>query len=106
MARNLETICDLYPEHEIRYRIALCLEQICELSEALSTLSGVSMRYRNVKINMMMGKLAIQLGKCQCADVAFRAVIRESPMNLEALRGLLMLGVSRNDISNLLINGE
>lgn len=100
---NFENLVEMFPEHEIRYKIALCLEQIHETSEALAALNGISNRQRNLKVNMMIGKLSMQLGKCTNAETAFKAVVRESPMNLEAMRGLLSLGVSDMEISNIIV---
>lgn len=101
MSMNFENLVEQFPEHEVRYKIALCLEQFNEASEALAALNGISNRQRNLKINMMIGRLSAQLGKNQSAETAFKAVVRESPMNLEAMKGLLSLGVSELDISNI-----
>lgn len=103
---NFENLVEMFPEHEIRYKIALCLEQIHETSEALAALNGISNRQRNLKVNMMIGKLSMQLGKCSNAETAFKAVIRESPLNLEAMQGLLSLGVSETEISNIIAECE
>lgn len=100
MAMNFENLIEIYPEHEIRYKIAQCLEQMNEISEAFSALNSILNRQRSLKINMMIGKLSTQLGKSQNAVAAFKAVVRESPMNLEAIKGLLALGVSDLEISN------
>lgn len=102
MSMNFENLVEAFPEQEVRYKIALCLEQVNEASEALSALNNISNRQRNLKINMMIGKLSMQLGKCQNAETAFKAVVRESPMNLEAMKGLLSLGVSELEISNII----
>lgn len=102
MSMNFENLVEMFPEHVVLYQIALCLEQMQETSEALSVLNRISNRQRNLKINMMIGKLAIQLGKCSSAETAFKAVVRESPMNLEAIKGLVSLGVSQMEISNLI----
>lgn len=101
MAMNFENIVETFPEHEIRYKIALCLEHLNEMSEALGALNSISNRQRNLKINMMIGKLSMQLGKCQNAESAFKAVVREGPMNLEAMKALLTLKTPEIEISNL-----
>lgn len=102
LSMNFENLVETFPEHEVRYKIALCLEQTNDTAEALSVLNSISNRQRNLKINMMIGKLSMQLGKCQNAETAFKAVIRESPMNLEAMKGLLSLCVSEMEISNII----
>lgn len=106
MSMNFENLVEMFPELEIRYKIALCLEQIHETSEALAALTGISHRQRNLKVNMMIGKLSMQLGKCSNAETAFRYCVRESPFNLEAMRGLLSLGVSDLEISNLIAESK
>lgn len=106
MSMNFENLVEMFPELEIRYKIALCLEQIHETSEALAALNGISNRQRNLKVNMMIGKLSMQLGKCSNAETAFKAVVRESPLNLEAMRGLLSLGVPEMEISNIIAECE
>lgn len=102
--QNLETVIETFPEHEIRYKKALCSEQLNEPNEALTALVDVPSRQRNLKINMMIGKLSMQTGKHKQADLAYRLVIRESPLNLEAIRALLTLNLTGQDISNLLVD--
>lgn len=106
MSMNFENLVETFPEHEVRYKIALCLEQMHEMSEALAALNSISNRQRNLKINMMIGKLSMQSGKCSNAETAFKSVVRESPMNLEAMKGLLSLGVSEMEISNIVAECE
>ncbi|XP_031621472.1 anaphase-promoting complex subunit 7 [Contarinia nasturtii] len=102
MAMNYENLIEMYPENEIRYQIALSLEQVNEFQEALSALNGISNRQRNLTINMMIGKLSMQNGKCQNAVTAFEAVLRECPMALDAIKELLTLGVTELEISNII----
>lgn len=106
MSMNFENLVEMFPEHEVRYKVAICLEQMSEMSEALAALNSISNRQRNLKINMMIGRLSMQLGKCQSAETAYKAVVRESPMNLEAMKGLLTLGVSELEISNIVSESE
>lgn len=101
MSMNFENLVEMSPEHEVRYKIALCLEQMHEKTAALTALNSISNRQRNLKINMMIGQLSMQLGKCSNAETAFKAVVRESPMNFESMKGLLSLGVSELEISNI-----
>lgn len=106
MSMNFENLVEMFPEHEVRYKIALCLEQTNEIPEALVALNNISNRQRNLKINMMIGKLSMIMGKCQSAEAAFKAVVRESPMNLDAMKGLLSLGVSEMEISYIISESE
>lgn len=106
MALNFEPICDMFPESELRYKIALSLEQLNEIPEALSALNSIAHRQRNLKIHMMLGKLSMLMGKCQNAEAAFKIVVRESPMNLEAMKALITLGTPEMEISNILCESE
>lgn len=94
LSRSFENLVEMYPEYEIRYKIAQCLEFLHERSAALTALTNIPNRQRTLKINMMIGQLSMQLGKCSTAETAFRAVIRTAPLNLDALKGLMSLGFS------------
>lgn len=102
MSINFENMVEMFPDHEIRYKIALCMEHTNNLAEALSILNSISNRQRTSKINMLIGKLSIQSGKYACAVSAYKMVVRECPMNFDAMKGLLLLNVSDMDICNII----
>lgn len=102
MSINFENMVEMFPDHEIRYKIALCMEHTNNSAEALSILNTISNRQRTSKINMLIGKLSMESGKYACAVTAYKMVVRECPMNLEAMRGLLSLNVSDMDICNII----
>lgn len=106
LSMNFENLVEMFPEHEVRYKLALCLEQMNEMSEALAVLNHISNRQRSLKMHMLIGKLSMQLGRVQYAEAAFSAVVRESPMNLDAMKGLLSIGVSEMEISNLIAESK
>lgn len=99
LARHLDTIIETYPEQEIRYKIDLCLEQVNEITEAFLILTAIYIRFRTPKINMMIGKLSVQLGKTEQAVTAFETALYENPLNLEAIKALFALGVHEVEIS-------
>lgn len=101
MSINYENLVEMFPEHEIRYKIAVCMELIKNIPEALTVLNSISNKQRTLKVNMMLGKLSLTVGKYANAITAFKMVVRESPMNLEAMKALMSLGVSDLDISNI-----
>lgn len=103
---NYENLVEMFPDHEIRYKIAVCMEVLGNLPEALATLNGISNRQRTLKINMMIGKLSVQAGRYVNAITAYKMVVRECPLNLDAIKGLLSLGVSDLDISNIVSESE
>lgn len=102
MSINFENMVEMFPDHEIRYKIALCMELTNNIPEALAILNTISNRQRTLKINMMIGKLSLQSGKYACAITAFKMVVRECPLNLEAMKGLSSLNVSDMEISNII----
>lgn len=106
MSMNFENLVEMFPEHYLRYKLGLCLEQMNELNEALSVLNHIPNRQRNLKMHMLIGKISVQLGRVQFAETAFSAIVRESPMNLDAMKGLLSIGVSEMEISNLIAESE
>lgn len=99
---NYENLVEMFPEHEIRYKTAVCLELTKKISEALTTLNSISNKQRTLKINMLLGKLSLHVGKYANAITAFKMVVRESPMNLEAMKALMSLGVTDMDISDII----
>lgn len=91
-------LAEMFPDHEIRYKIALCMELTKNVTEAITMLQSISNKQRTPKVNMLLGKLSQRAGKYLNAVSAFKMVIRESPLNLEAIKSLLMLGVTDLEI--------
>lgn len=69
---------------------------------ALAILNTLPNRQRTLKINMMIAKLSLQTGKFACAVNAYKQIVRESPVNLEAIKGLLALNVTDIEISGII----
>lgn len=97
-ANNYEHLTEKFPDHEIRFKLAQCLETTKNHAEAITMLQSIPSKQRTPKINMMLGKLAHMQGKDAIAITAYRMVLREMPMNLEAMKMLLMLGVTASEI--------
>lgn len=95
---NYENVAETFPEHEIRYKLAVCMEITKNYAEAVSMLQSISNKQRTPKINMLLGKLSRTLGKDANAISAYKMVLRETPLNLEAIKMLLLLGVSSTDL--------
>lgn len=96
----------MFPDHEIRYKLAVCMEITKNNAEAVSMLQSISNKQRTPKVNMLLGKLSQMLGKDANAISAYKMVLREMPMNLEAMKMLLMLGVTALEIDIIITECE
>ena len=84
---------------------------ICHLAlnqsvQALLVLQGIPAKLRSVKVNMALGKLYVMNGLERPAISAFKEVIRECPLALEAILALIKLGVSYVELVRLIFNGS
>ena len=68
-------------------------------------LQGIPAKLRSVKVNMALGKLYIVNGMERSAISAFKEVLRECPLALEAVQTLIKLGVSYSELIRLMFNG-
>lgn len=89
-----------FSEVELRYKLAQCYKAMDKAMEAIATLQIISMKNRPPKVNMLLYKL-MQLNGQQTdktAIVPLKALLKSSPLNLEAIAGLLKLGVKPMEI--------
>lgn len=95
-----------FSEVEIRYKLALCYKALKQIPEAIATLQIISMKNRPSKINMLLYKL-MQLGgqHDKTAIVPLKALLKECPLNLEAIAGLLKIGVKPIEIHSWIGDG-
>ncbi|XP_060074596.1 anaphase-promoting complex subunit 7-like [Ylistrum balloti] len=96
---------ELTSEVEVKYKMYQCLLQQKQYKEAMSVLEGISSRQRNPKIHLALAKLYLRAGMDRSAITSYKEVIRVCPLALEALNGLLGLGVKGSDVATLVING-
>lgn len=101
---NYENLTEMFSDHEIRYKLAVCMEITKNHAEAVTMLQSISNKQRTPKVNMLLGKLSHMLGKDANAISAYKMVLRETPLNLEIIKMLLMLGVTASEID--IIIGE
>lgn len=89
-----------FSEVEIRYKLALCYKATKQIPEAIATLQIISMKNRPAKINMLLYKLMQLSGQHydKTGIVPLKALLKECPLNLEAIAGLLKLGVKPIEI--------
>ncbi len=98
---SYDTSVNYFPEVELRYKLALCFKATEQISEAISTLQIISMKNRPPKINMLLFKLMQQNGQQfdKTGIVPLKALLKSSPLNFEAIAGLLKLGVKPMEIN-------
>lgn len=87
---------------EIRYRLAVCLEATRQVPEAVVQLQAIPTKQRPPKANLLLAKLLQWSANDKNAIAPLKAVLAECPLNLEAIRSLLALGVKPADVMALL----
>jgi anaphase-promoting complex subunit 7 len=91
---------------EVRYQMHICHLALKQSVQALLVLQGIPAKLRSVKVNMALGKLYVMNGLERPAISAFKEVIRECPLALEAILALIKLGVSYVELVRLIFNGS
>lgn len=104
LSKQIEGQKDILPDSEIKYKLHLCYVRLNMNEQAISTLQSVAARQRTVKINMALAKLYHQSGMERSAITAYKEVLRECPLALEATEGLLKLGVKSTEVNTLVMN--
>ena len=79
----------------------LCHLLLKQPVQALLVLQGIPAKLRSVKVNMALGKLYVMNGLERPAISAFKEVLRECPLALEAIQSLIKLGVSYGELIRL-----
>lgn len=99
LAHNFENMTDQFPDCEIRYKVALCLDMEKKNTEAISMLQSIPVKQRTMKVNMLLGKLCERANRDSNAISALKSVLKECPMNLEAIKLLMSLSVTALEIN-------
>lgn len=101
-SNNYENLTEMFPETEICYKLAQCLEHTKQLTEAICVLQLVAHKHRTIKMNMMIGRLFQQTGRLVNAVMTLKTVLRDCPFNLEVIKSLMMLQVSDVEIESII----
>lgn len=96
--QSYDSSVNYFSEVEIRYKLALCYQATKQIPDAIATLQIISMKNRPAKVNMLLFKLLQLSGYDKTAIGPLKALLKECPLNLEAIVGLLTLGVKANEI--------
>lgn len=96
---------ELTSEVDVQFKIYQCLHKTNQNAEALSTLESINTKKRTARINMALAKLYLHEGRDRSAITCYKEVIREHPLALGALTGLLSLGMRGADVIAYIMNG-
>ncbi|KAE8741890.1 hypothetical protein FOCC_FOCC012542 [Frankliniella occidentalis] len=90
---------------DIKYQLHLCLVQQRQHPAAMNILKTIPANQRTAKVHMALGKLFHEQGNCRAAIGAYKEVLRECPLALEAAEGLLQLGMKGIEVNALMLDG-
>ncbi|ESO97919.1 hypothetical protein LOTGIDRAFT_181978 [Lottia gigantea] len=98
------TVMDITSDVEVKCRLYNCLTKMDQDKEALNVLESINSKQRNSKVNSALAKLYLKDGRDRSAITCYKEVVREHPMALEAINGLLSLGMKSADVEALVMN--
>lgn len=101
--KPLEGQKDLPTDVDIKYQIHLCLIKLKNPQDALQVLQSIPGKQRTPKVNMALAKMCQEQGMERTAITAYKEVLRECPLALEAAEGLLSLGVKGIEVNSLIV---
>ncbi|KAK6641543.1 hypothetical protein RUM44_013255 [Polyplax serrata] len=91
------------PDMDIKYQIHLCHINLKQNQEAVTVLETIPGKQRSPKVNMALGKLYHLGGMERSSVYAFKEVLKECPLALEAIEGLLNLRLSGAEVQSFVL---
>lgn len=88
-------------EIEVKYKIAECYTNLKLDKDAIAVLDGIPSRQRTPKINMMLANLYRKAGQERSAVTSYKEVLRQCPLALDAIIGLLSLSVKGAEVASM-----
>jgi len=88
-------------EVEVKFKLHQCYVAMGQPNQAVNILQSVIAKNRTARVSMALGKLYHQAGMERPAVAAYREVVRECPLAVEAIRALLQLGVKPKEVQEL-----
>ncbi|CAL8101568.1 unnamed protein product [Orchesella dallaii] len=82
----------------LKYKLHLCLVHLKKPTEALNMLQSIPAKQRTARTNLALAKMYVQNGSERAAITSFKEVLREAPMSLDAIEGLISLGLREADL--------
>lgn len=101
--KSTENIAEIFPDAQIKFKIAKCLSEIRKNEEAVQILQTIPFKHRTPKINYFLAKLYND--RKNNAIAAYKEVLKECPLALESIENLLALGVKGNEINSHILDG-
>lgn len=101
--KPLEGQKDFPTDVDIKYQIHLCLMKLKNSEEAVQVLQSIPGKQRTPKVNMALAKMYQDQGMERAAITTYKEVLRECPLALEAVEGLLSLGVKGVEVNSLIL---
>uniref|UniRef100_A0A1L8DX41 Putative anaphase-promoting complex apc subunit 7 n=1 Tax=Nyssomyia neivai TaxID=330878 RepID=A0A1L8DX41_9DIPT len=96
---------DIFPEtEEIKFKIAKCLVELKQTQEAITVLQSIPVKQRSPKINALYGRLSHHNGHDRCAVSSYKDVLKNCPLALNIMDGLLQLGVKGIEVNSLVVD--
>jgi len=92
-------------EVDVKYKLHKCYVAMGQPNQAINILQSIVAKNRTARVSMALGRLYHQNGMERPAIAAYREVVRECPLALEALRLLLSLGVKAREVQELTMEG-
>ncbi|XP_063242706.1 anaphase-promoting complex subunit 7 isoform X2 [Bacillus rossius redtenbacheri] len=94
---------DIVSDLDLKYKIHMCHVNLKQNNQAIVVLQSVPAKQRNARINMALGKLYQQSGMDRSAITCYKEVLKESPLALDAVEGLLSLGVKGVEVHSFVL---
>ncbi|NWI53938.1 APC7 protein, partial [Calyptomena viridis] len=91
-------------EIEVKYKMAECCTMLKQDKDAIAILDGIPSRQRTPKINMMLANLYKKAGQERSSVMSYKEVLRQCPLALDAILGLLLLSVKGAEVASMAIN--
>eukprot|EP00057_Strongylocentrotus_purpuratus_P020879 XP_011675353.1 PREDICTED: anaphase-promoting complex subunit 7 [Strongylocentrotus purpuratus] len=95
---------NLPSELDVRFRIYQCHNILKNHREALAVLESIPAKMREPKVNMALAKLYQKIGMERSAIYGYKEVLRQCPLALQAVLGLLSLGVRGTEVAAFTAN--
>ncbi|NWX85971.1 APC7 protein, partial [Nothoprocta pentlandii] len=91
-------------EIEVKYKMAECYTMLKQDKDAIAILDGIPSRQRTPKINMMLANLYKKAGQERSSVTSYKEVLRQCPLALDAILGLLSLSVKGAEVASMTMN--
>lgn len=102
--KSTENLSEIFPDAQIKFKIAKCLSEIRKNEEAVQILQSIPFKHRTPKINFFLAKL--YRNNERSAIQAYKEVLKECPLALESIENLLAMGVKGMEVNTHVLDGE